>query len=131
MSPGDLQGLIERGGISTLLIFLLITAVIMLWRDGSAKQKHWTETQSEDTRAMIESNERNTSAIIQLTELLKANAVAANNYQTEMRTRVYGELEQLQKFRGEMGARLDEIANYFKMIDRGDRHDRENRRPQR
>src|ERR1700733_12551988 len=99
----------KLGGAPALLIFLLITCIIVLWRYHMQQSKIWAENQLTDTRAMIAASERNTSAIVNLTEMLKTSAASNSTYQTEMRSRVYGELNELQKFRGEMNARWEEI----------------------
>lgn len=116
MNPIEVQEIIKNGGTTVLLIIILLGGLVMLWRYHLSCVKSWTETQAVDTRAMIASSERSTSAIINLTELLKANAAAANAYQVEMRSRVYGELNELQKFRGEMSARMTEMAEHFKEL---------------
>jgi hypothetical protein len=113
MGAAEIQEIMQRGGTTTLLIILLVTGLALLWRYHLSCVKSWTESQLVDTRAMIAASERSTSAILNLTELLKANAASANAYQVEMRSRVYGELNELQKFRGEMEAHWQAIEAHF------------------
>lgn len=106
LSTTDIQAILQYGGPAVLLIFLLVSTIVVLWRHYLTQVKEWTETQLEESKAMITMVERSTSAITNLTELLKTLVASNNAYQGEMRNKVETALSELRAFRLEVMQQL-------------------------
>lgn len=103
ISSTDIQAIMRYGGPVVLMIFLLLGAIVVLWKHYLTQVKVWTDSQIEDTKSMIEVTERSTSALANLTELLKSSANANILFQSEIRSKLdsaLAEIRQLQMMRG-------------------------------
>lgn len=102
LSTSDISSIMQYGGPVVMLIFMLVSAIVVLWKHYLAQVKSWTESQLEDNKAMIEVAERSTNAIANLTELLRTASTTNSAYQAEMRSKVETALAELRQFRLEM-----------------------------
>lgn len=102
LSTSDISSIMQYGGPVVLLVFMLVSAIVVLWKHYLAQVKAWTESQLEDSKAMIEVAEHSTNAIANLTELLRTASTTNAAYQAEMRAKLDTALSELRQFRLEM-----------------------------